>query len=264
MKPLVSLTFAISLACPALAVDGVVLINQSNALAGNVTPGDAPGFPVTISVSGSYRLSSNLTVPDANTTAIDIAADDVTIDLNGYSILGPTVCSGSPVTCSPTGGGNGVHSVNKHTSVSNGAIQGMGGYGVLLTGQFGPLVDNITTTSNGSTGFYALDAIVTRCNASSNGAGGFLGSGTLSNSAAKTNKGDGIVWFGSVTGSLSESNGGNGFYANGVLTNNIADANSGTGILTDLATVVISNFVSANGSKINAANGSVVLNNAQQ
>src|SRR5947199_10311415 len=83
-----------SLAIPAYAVDGVVLINQNAALAGNVTPGDAPGFPVTISVSGSYRLSGNLTVPDTVTTAIRIQADNVAIDLNGFSILGPLVCSG--------------------------------------------------------------------------------------------------------------------------------------------------------------------------
>jgi hypothetical protein len=47
----------------AFAVDGVVLIDQTRALAGNVTPGDAPGFPVTLSLPGSYRLSGNLTAP---------------------------------------------------------------------------------------------------------------------------------------------------------------------------------------------------------
>jgi len=38
------------------AVDGVVLIDQSHALAGSITPGDAPGFPVTITQPGSYRF----------------------------------------------------------------------------------------------------------------------------------------------------------------------------------------------------------------
>src|SRR5947199_9680744 len=96
-----------SLAIPAYAVDGVVLINQSAALAGNVTPGDTPGFPVTISVPGSYKLSGNLTVPDANTDAIVIASSDVTFDLNGFSIIGPVVCSGvgASLVCSPTGSG---------------------------------------------------------------------------------------------------------------------------------------------------------------
>jgi hypothetical protein len=53
-----------------LPADGVVYIDQNHALGGGVTPGDAAGFPVTISQSGSYRLSGNLTVPDLNTTAI--------------------------------------------------------------------------------------------------------------------------------------------------------------------------------------------------
>src|ERR1700760_2943950 len=83
------------------AVDGVVLIDQSHALAGNITPGDSPGFPVTISQPGSYRLTGNLTVPDANTTAIQITADGVTIDLNGFSIIGPVVCTSFPTTCPP-------------------------------------------------------------------------------------------------------------------------------------------------------------------
>src|ERR1700689_5095189 len=84
------------------AVDGVVLINQSNAAAGSITPGDAPGFPITISQSGSYKLSSDLIVPDANTTAIEITAKWVTIDMNGFSIIGPVACSGHPVACGST------------------------------------------------------------------------------------------------------------------------------------------------------------------
>jgi hypothetical protein len=69
------------------AVDGVVLVDQARALAGNVTPGDAPGFPVTLSRAGSYRLSSNLTVP-AGVNGIEITEDNVTLDLNGFTITG--------------------------------------------------------------------------------------------------------------------------------------------------------------------------------
>ena len=57
----------------ATATDGVVLIDQARALAGNVTPGDAPGFPVTISEPGSYRLASDL---ESDNGGILIAADD--------------------------------------------------------------------------------------------------------------------------------------------------------------------------------------------
>src|ERR1700729_54043 len=75
------------------AVDGVVLIDQNHALAGNVTPGDAPGFPITISQPGSYKLAGNLTIGDKDTGAIEITANDVTIDLGGFSITGPITCA---------------------------------------------------------------------------------------------------------------------------------------------------------------------------
>jgi len=39
----------------------VISITQAKAVAGNITAGDAPGFPVQITVSGSYRLDTNLT-----------------------------------------------------------------------------------------------------------------------------------------------------------------------------------------------------------
>src|SRR5213079_870780 len=101
----------------------------NRALAGGVTPGDAPGFPVTLSVAGSYRLSGNLTVPDENTNAIVVSADNVTIDLNGFSILGPVVCSGNPVSCNfTTGTGTGVIVDGLHPNLTlvNGTIRGMG------------------------------------------------------------------------------------------------------------------------------------------
>src|SRR5688572_26812572 len=68
--------------------DGVVLINQNRAVNGGVTPGDAPGFPITISRPGSYRLASNL---NASGLVIEIVADGVSLDLNGFSIIGPGI-----------------------------------------------------------------------------------------------------------------------------------------------------------------------------
>src|SRR5438128_5584609 len=128
-------------AMPAWAVDGVILIDQNKAMAGSVTPGDAPGFPVTISLPGSYRLAGDLTVPDANTDAILITANNVTLDLNGFAILGPTACnrSGSggdgAVVCAPTGNGNGVNGTQaSNITVVNGTIRGMGHTGILLLG----------------------------------------------------------------------------------------------------------------------------------
>ena len=72
---------ALALARPALGVDGVIEVNQARAIAGGVTAGDTPGFPVTLSREGSYRLTGNLGVGNADTTAILVTSGDVTIDL---------------------------------------------------------------------------------------------------------------------------------------------------------------------------------------
>jgi hypothetical protein len=73
------------LASSALAVDGVIEINQAKAAIGGVTPGDTAGFPVTISAAGSYRLTGNL-VADPGTVAIEITAANVRADLNGFKV----------------------------------------------------------------------------------------------------------------------------------------------------------------------------------
>jgi hypothetical protein len=110
---------------------GIVTIDQDKAAAGGVTNGDAPGFPVTISVPGSYRLESNLTVPDTSTTVIEITAKDVTLDLNGFTVSGPNVCS-APFVCTFQGGGDGISSTAEHTTVFGGTVRGMGGFGIRL------------------------------------------------------------------------------------------------------------------------------------
>lgn len=57
-----------------------------------------PNLPYTISEPGSYCLTQNLIHTDENTNAIEINADNVTIDLGGYSIIGPTAAHNE--TCS--------------------------------------------------------------------------------------------------------------------------------------------------------------------
>ena len=75
---------AVLAAAPAQAQ---VTITQAKALAGNVTPGDQPGFPVTLSVDGSYAFAGSLTVP-AGVNGIEITTFDVSIDMNGFFIAG--------------------------------------------------------------------------------------------------------------------------------------------------------------------------------
>ena len=97
MRQITAVLFVLAVgSSTAYAVDGVILIDQNRALAGNVTPGDAPGFPITISQRGSYRLLGILSVP-TNTNAIELTVSDVTIDLNGFSIMSVASVSGSGV-----------------------------------------------------------------------------------------------------------------------------------------------------------------------
>jgi parallel beta-helix repeat protein len=182
------------LCCSLHAVDGVVLIDQNRALAGSVTPGDAPGFPVTISQPGSYRLSGNLTVPNVDTTAIDITADNVTIDLNGFSIIGPNVCS--LLACSlgsESSLGKGVYSYSSSSiSVVNGSIRGTGGEGIWLRG-FGNYVEKVHVDSSGASGIVVAYGVVIGNTVTRNNTGIQLyGSGTVSGNNAVGNRGVGF------------------------------------------------------------------------
>jgi parallel beta-helix repeat protein len=66
-----------------------------------VQPGAVPitELPYTITESGSYCLTQNLTHSDRYTNAIEVDTNNVTIDLGGYNLVGPTTsynetCSG--------------------------------------------------------------------------------------------------------------------------------------------------------------------------
>lgn len=85
------------LASTAHAVDGVCLISQ-NTTTGVVSTCNGPAsFPLVLATPGSYRLASNLTLnsSDPNAEAIGVAADNVTLDLNGFSLSCTSAsCSG--------------------------------------------------------------------------------------------------------------------------------------------------------------------------
>ena len=62
------------LASAAYAGDGVLEINQTCATETGCFPGDSAGFPVTVNVGtgSSFRLTSDLALPNSDTTAIQI------------------------------------------------------------------------------------------------------------------------------------------------------------------------------------------------
>ena len=204
-----ALTLSLAPGIVTLAVDGVIEINQVRAVAGDVTPGDTPGFPVSIKEPGSYRLTSDLE-PSPGVTGISITADDVTLDLNGFAVRG----SGE------VGSNDGITFVDQNVEIKNGSVSGFLRYGVFgISDQSSEArIIGVRSYGNFSTGIRLEGpaALVDRCNASANGAYGVWApdNGTLViNSIAHDNNSEGLFLGGRSgyrSNTLTDNNGGNG------------------------------------------------------
>lgn len=201
------------ISAPAFAVDGVVLINQSTVLA-------AGGFPFKITQPGSYKLSGNLAVSAVNVDGIDIEANNVTLDLNGFTISGPVSCTFSPntgkVSCNQSSTGTGVNdNLNSGVTLRNGSVSGFG-FGVNIntsTDVVGGLVEEIRVTSNSGIGIQVIDSVLRR-------------------SVSGSNLGDGILALAStVTENVSVLNGASGAcIEGGLFANNTFENNAGSAL----------------------------------
>jgi len=184
--------------------DETVLINQGSVL-------DAGGFPLKITTPGNYKLVGNLVVP-ANTSGILIQSNDVTLDLNGFSITGAFVCDNQGDHCSPqpTREVSGVEAIAGvvgnifGVTIKNGHVRGFS-RGIST---FGGVVEEITAQSNFIAGISAFDAVVRRNDASRNhGAGIACADCVVSENIADSNHGNGFIMvFGGVFGSNSTQN----------------------------------------------------------
>ena len=222
----------LGLSSPALAVDGMLEINQACAVSIGCFSGDAAGLPVTITTAGSYRLTGNLTVPDVNTDGITVSADDVSIDLNGFAISGPVTCSGDPTDCSGAGGsGDGIVRTAasiRGTSVKNGSISGMGNSGVVLGVQ--AEVTNLKTSWNHGRGIWVGEGSVVS------------GSSAYQNDYIGIEAGNGSV----ISGNTAYQNGDWGIYSWGsIISGNTTDGNS-IGILAAGSALVVGNTARRN------------------
>jgi hypothetical protein len=148
--------------------------------------------PFTISSPGSYYLTNNITAPNG-VTAITVNASNVTIDLNGFSLIG----QGSTAA-------NGINVATTQTNlcVKNGAITGFAGTainGFINTG----FIQNISNarfekliiTSNKGNGIYAGDNCEVRdCVFTGNANTGAIGANAcvIVHAIANNNGGDGF------------------------------------------------------------------------
>ncbi len=227
--------------------DGVVLIDQVRGINGGVTPGDSRGFPVIISEPGSYRLSGNLTITKVNTNGIEITVGDVTLDLNGFTIVGPSA-----------GSGIGVHATEENVTVKNGIVRGMGLDGINLTGT-NSRVENIQAYSNGGLGISAATGTGNN-NTSTNNGGAGIQIGNGNNNTSVNNGGDGIDSSGTVNNSVSTNNGANGISAVTAI-GDTASGNTGIGITAATANNDVANNNGGDGIDATTAIGNTASDN---
>jgi len=192
-----ALLFMVAIPISAYGVDGQIKIAQT---AGTT-------FPITINESGSYVLTSNLTVTTGN--AININADNVTLDLNGHGIYGPG-----------TGTGKGISAVNRYNiTIKNGIVRGFS-FGIYLYNDAdhkgaGHRIEGIQASNNGSHGISARYSTVTNCTANNNGDYGiYAPRSTVTNCTAYNNGDFGIyAYCSTVTNCTANNNGDYGIYA---------------------------------------------------
>jgi len=216
-------------AASAGAVDGTIEINQAKVVA-------AGGFPYTISASGSYRLTSNLTLPTV-TAAIIATAANVTLDLNGFSIIGAGSLSSLPI------------GINSSGTVENGTVTG---FGTGIKVGSASIVRNVHADANGVGIEVENNSVVEGCTANNSTQSAF-----------------GISCTGAcmISGNTSNGSSGIGIYCQGggcVISSNTASANSVSGIECDGSggCKISSNTVNANGNGVFCGGpGSLITNN---
>jgi hypothetical protein len=213
----------IFIALPALA-EGEIVITQAKALAGNVTPGDTAGFPVTLSRAGAYVMASNLTVPSGS-YGFYITANNVDLDMNGFVL---------------SGGGVGNYGLVSHlygeSRIHDGVISGFRSYGIYVRAS-GWTIEDMQIVRNGGSGIDAMNTTgITVQNSviASNGAyGAVVRKGVFRNNTVTENANIGIYIDrgGYVEGNYIENNfKGISIDGGGVITANSIIANQSYGI----------------------------------
>ena len=231
------------------------------------TPGDANSL-FRIAQPGSYYLSANVT-GSSGLDGITIDTDDVTIDLNGFALIGvPGSLDGIRA-----------NGTRKNLAIENGTVSAWGGDGVNLSTASNSIVNRVRSEGNGGTGIstdkgslvshctaaentgtginVGPGSLVTTCTARENGGRGIaaLDSSTIIGCTVHDNVSDGIAIGGACTviNSNVNGNGGDGIDGGcpGCHGNTIRDcrvgSNTGDGILTNGHAYVLRNLVDSNG-----------------
>ena len=136
-----------------------------------IRPGTAiTNIPITITQPGYYYLIDNLFHSVNNADGITIDVDDVTLDMNGYSLFGGIFTS--------INSDDGIFILGTQTNIKiyNGGVSGWGGDGInALNADFSIFRDLYVGQNNGDGLVADFNALMTRVTAFSNGIDGIEG-----------------------------------------------------------------------------------------
>jgi parallel beta-helix repeat protein len=236
---IVVLVLIVAISASSYAADGKIKIGQ--------TPSTI--FPIVIDQSGSYVLTSNLQV-STNFNCIQIAANNVTLDLNGFALTGPGTGSG----------GSGIY-VNGYNNITvmNGTVRDFMSSGIYFLSSTKIQLKDLKCANNGQRGIYAEHATVVNCIAEDNGTDGIRAYySTIKDCTSNNNTDDGLdVLSSTVLNFQAYSNDNRGIYSRrSSLTNCTITFSGGYGIEVSDSTV-INSTVYDNDAGIVATNSTV-------
>ena len=203
-------------------------LEPRTALSSANTPGDANSV-FRITQPGSYYLTGNVSGA-SGFSGIEIASSNVTVDLNGFSLLGATGSIDGILVAAA-----GLRDI----AIQNGTVSGWGDDGIdlVILSTNNVRVQGVLASSNGGGGILCSSSfLIENCSAHQNGAGGIWTSsqGVIRGCSATFNTNIGI-WAGSgcvVENCNSSSNAGEGYLAQSgsCVSNCTARLNDGNGI----------------------------------
>ena len=174
----------------------VAAVEPRRPISATTTPGDADSI-YRITLPGSYYLTGNVSVTPGQ-SGIEIVANNVTIDLNGFTI--------SPLLAGSLDGivEDTTNFSHFNIVIRNGTISGMGGNGINLgDNSSNHRIERVNATNNGAIGIrFGYNGVVESCQAYSNDSSGIVcfGSNSLIHSCtAYDNGGSGIILTGAGT-----------------------------------------------------------------
>ena len=200
------------------------------------TPLDPADIPITINQAGSYYLTGNFSALVSGQNAITINADNVTLDLRGFTIRNTEIGFFN--------NGVAIASTAENVRVLNGTIVGCAESGVSGSGARGCAVFNVRAMSCGDQGIIlGNDALIQGCTTLDNTLTGiFCGdNSTIENCVANNNQSGIRAASGStVRGCAASDNTSSGIIVsgNGVIAQCSATGNASAGILTGFSSTV--------------------------